>query len=157
MALSWATIQVLAAVPSLPKGDKKNLPYRLHWEAFPSCFPRFSPSLVCKQSLASSCTHLTPQSIGQGSFCSGGNKQGFHVTEKSNTIVVLTSFPLFLSRVPHSVSPHTPLSCPLLWLFFYECRGQSLGIFTLLLLLSTLVTETTRAHRKESYADKGGD
>lgn len=41
--------------------QKKTLQYLLHWDAFSiPLFSHFSPSLVCKQSLTSSCTHLTP-------------------------------------------------------------------------------------------------
>lgn len=147
MALSWATIQVLAAVPSVPEGETKNPQYRLHWEAFPSSFSHFSsPSLVCKQSLTSSCTHLTRHIL------LWGQQAGAHVTEKLNTTMVFAPFPPFLSPCPPScVSSHTSLMPPPLPPFFsflFECSGRSLGIFTLLLLLSTVLTETAGAHSK---------
>lgn len=119
MALSWATIQVLAGVPSVPEGETKNPQYRLHWEALPSSFSHFSPSLGLQTELNQQ-LHTPDAPIHRTRhILQWGQQAGAHVTEKLYTTMVFASFPPFLSRVPHPVSPHTPLSCPLLCPFFF--------------------------------------
>lgn len=158
MALSWATIQVLAGVPSVPEGETKKKPSIAFIERpFLPPFPTSLPLWVCKQSLTSSCTHLTPQSIGQGAFCSGGNKQGLTLQRNRTPQWSLPPSRLFWAVSP-ILCPLTHLShAPSFAFFFYllECSGRSLGIFTLLLLLSTVLTDTASAHRTELYANKG--
>lgn len=158
MALSWATIQVLAVVPSVPEGETKNLQYRLYWEAFPSSFSHFSPSLVCKQSLTSSCTHLTPNQSVKAHSAVGATSRGSRYREivHHNGLCLLPAFSE-PGPPPSCVSSHTSLMPPLLPFSFFECSGQSLGIFTLLLLLSTVLPERAGAHRKELYANKRWD
>lgn len=111
MALSWATIQVLAAVPSLPKREtKKPLQCRLHWEAFPSSFSQFCLSLVCKQSLTSSCTHLTPNPSDKAHSAVGATSRGSRYSEivHHNGLRLLPAFPELCPPPPHPVCPHTP-------------------------------------------------
>lgn len=89
------------------------------------------------------------QSIGQGTFCCGGNKLG--LTLQRNCTPQWSSPPsrLFWAVSPPScVSSHTSLMPP--FSFFLSAVDRAcLGIFTLLLLLSTVLIERAGAHRQE--------
>lgn len=130
----------LGSGPIVAKERPKNLPYRLHWEASPSSSAHFSPSSVCKQSLSSSCTHLTPNPSAEAHSGVGATSRDsrYRETQHHNSPHLLPAFSE--PCAPLCPPPHTPLPCPLL--FLSECSGKSLGIFTLLFLLSTVVTKT---------------
>lgn len=136
MALSWATVQVLAAVPWVPgRETKKPLQYCLHWEVFHFSFSLLSPFLVHKQSLKSSCTHLTPVHRTRHNL-PWGNKQGLMLQRNFTPPWSLPPSRLFLSHIPPTpCALHTSLMPSSLLCFFYIC--QSLGLFALLLLKST--------------------
>lgn len=123
--------------------DEKTLQYCLHWEVFHFSFSLFSPFLVHKQSLKSSCTHLTPVHRTRHNL-PWGNKQGLVLQRNFTPQWSLPPSRLFLSHLPPHPVFCTPLSCPLLcFVFFNIC--QSLGLFALLLLKSTVLS---RAHTK---------
>lgn len=87
-------------------------------------FPTSLPSLVCKQSLTSSCTHLTPNTSDEAHSAMGATSRGsrYRETGHHNGLFLL---PAFLSCVPHTVYPHAPLSCPLCSFFFWCAVDRS--------------------------------
>lgn len=112
MALSWATIQILATIGA--KGTEKTPPMR-------SCsfFSHLSPSFVCKQ-IRQQLHTPDAHHVEQGTFCRGGNKHGLTLQRNRTPQKVSASFPLFLRRVPpHAASPRAPLSCPTPLFFFF--------------------------------------
>lgn len=117
---------------------QKNLQCRLHWGAFPSFFSNFYPPLVCKQSLSSSCTHLTPNPSDKAHSAVGATSRGSRYREivHHNGFRLLPAFSEPCSP-PSCVSSHTSLMPPPLPFFPFECSKRGLGIFTLRLLLST--------------------
>lgn len=98
----------LGSGPIAAKGrDKKPLQCRLHWEAFPSSFSQFCLSLVCKQSLTSSCTHLTPNPSDKAHSAVGATSRGSRYSEivHHNGLRLLPAFPE-LCPPPSCVSSH---------------------------------------------------
>lgn len=110
MALSWATIQVLAAVLSLPKGETKTPPVSASLRSFSSLlFPTFFCLWFCKQSLTSSCTHLTPDPSDKAHSAVGATSRGSSYSETlhHNGLRLLPAFSELCP--PNPVCPHTPL------------------------------------------------
>lgn len=108
----------LGSGPIAAKGrDKKTLQCRLHWEAFPSSFSQFYLSLVCKQSLTSSCTHLTPNPSDKAHSAVGATSRGSRYSEivDHNGLRLLPASSE-LCPPPHPMCPHTP---PLAFFFFF--------------------------------------
>lgn len=155
MAFSWASIQDLAGVPSVPEGatNKKTLLlYRLHWKAFSFLFffpplSLFGPQTELNQQLHTpdAPIHRTIDTFRSMCVWVWGVGRGLQqaearVTEKSNTTMVLVPFPPFSD--PHHppfcpLSLHSPLSCPLLCSFclflFHEFSAKNLVVFTLMM------------------------
>lgn len=139
MALSWATVQVLAAVPWVPGRETKNPPVlpslrSLSFLLFP-LFSLFGPQTELKEQL-----HTPDASTSDKAQSAVGQQAGAHVTEKFYTTMVFASFPPFSEPSP---PPHTLCSAHLshalfFALFFHIC--QSLGLFALLLLKSTVLS-----------------
>lgn len=99
--------------------DKKTLQYCLHWEVFHFSFSLFSPFLVHKQSLNSSCTHLTPVHRTRHNL-PWGNKQGLVLQRNFTPQWSLLSSRLFLSHLPPTpCPPHTSLMPSSLLCFFF--------------------------------------
>lgn len=116
------------------RGDKNTLQCRLHSEDFPSLFFPKSVSSSVQTELSQQLRTPDAPSIGPGTFYWAGGGQQAKVSCFSE-IVHHNGLPAF-SEPPSPVWPHT------LWLLcLVRCSGWSLGIFTLLLYLSTVQTE----------------
>lgn len=138
MALSWAMIQVLAAVPSVPEGETKKPPVSPPLRSFSFLLFQLLSPFGVQTELKQQLHTPDAQSIGQGTFCCGGNKPGSRYREivHHNGFRLLPAFSEPCSP-PSCVSSHTSLMPPPLPFFPFECSKRGLGIFTLRLLLST--------------------
>lgn len=76
MALSWAMIQVLAAVPSVPEGETKKPPVSPPLRSFSFLLFQLLSPFGVQTELKQQLHTPDAQSIGQGTFCCGGNKPG---------------------------------------------------------------------------------
>lgn len=125
MAVSWATIQVLAAVPSVPEGETKKPPVSPSLRSlFFLLFPVLSLFLVCKQSLTSSCTHLTPNPSDKAHSAVRATSRGSRYREivHHNGLCLLPAFSKLCP--PSCVSSHTSLMPPPLPFFVWTEPGN---------------------------------
>lgn len=139
MALSWATVQVLAAVPGVPGRETKTS--SIAFLLLP-LLSLFGLQTELKQQLH------TPDASTSGKAQSAvGQRAGLRVTEKLNTTMVFASFPPFPEPPPSPRPPHTPLPCPLSLLCFWSVLDRAWEY----LLCYCRSQQFSRAHKKTGF------
>lgn len=120
--------------------DEKTLQYCLHWEVFHFSFSLFSPFLVHKQSLKSSCTHLTPVHRTRHNL-PWGNKQGLVLQRNFTPQWSLPPSRLFLSHLPPTpCALHTSLMPSSLLCFFLYLPEPGIICFAVVEINSSLTS-----------------